>query len=91
MCVFVCVRLCMCEQAKIKGLRSRAAFKLQQINDKHKILRPGTRLDTFSAALVSPFLLCVLLMGILQSFALPPPPFYIPSVFVLLSILRLHL
>jgi 23S rRNA U2552 (ribose-2'-O)-methylase RlmE/FtsJ len=28
-------------QAKAKGMRSRAAFKLEQINAKHKILRPG--------------------------------------------------
>ena len=37
-------------EAKIKGLRSRAAFKLEQINDKLKILRPGLTVVDLGAA-----------------------------------------
>jgi hypothetical protein len=34
-----------CMQAQAQGLRSRAAFKLEQINAKHKILRAGEHLQ----------------------------------------------
>lgn len=36
--------------AKREGLRSRAAYKLKEIDDKHKILRPGLRVLDLGAA-----------------------------------------
>src|SRR5262245_10165225 len=38
------------EEAKRRGYRSRAAFKLAEIDDKHKLLRPGMSGDDLGAA-----------------------------------------
>ena len=38
------------KQAKLQGYRSRAAFKLSEINDKHKILRSGMTILDLGAA-----------------------------------------
>lgn len=37
-------------RAKAEGLRSRAAFKLREINEKHHILKPGSRVVDLGAA-----------------------------------------
>ncbi|WP_310619894.1 RlmE family RNA methyltransferase [Flexibacterium corallicola] len=37
-------------QAKLDGYRSRAAYKLIEINDKHKIIKPGMRVVDLGAA-----------------------------------------
>jgi 23S rRNA (uridine2552-2'-O)-methyltransferase len=38
------------ERAKREGLRSRAAFKLAEIDDRHKLLKPGARVVDLGAA-----------------------------------------
>jgi 23S rRNA (uridine2552-2'-O)-methyltransferase len=38
------------ERAKREGLRSRAAFKLMEIDDKHRLLKPGARVVDLGAA-----------------------------------------
>ena len=37
-------------RAKREGLRSRAAFKLAEIDDRHKVFRPGARVVDLGAA-----------------------------------------
>jgi 23S rRNA (uridine2552-2'-O)-methyltransferase len=37
-------------RARREGLRSRAAYKLAEIDDRHKVLRPGARVVDLGAA-----------------------------------------